>query len=168
MTALYVIITLLVILIGFLLWTPIIIKVDTDTNDYFVQWRGLAKARIEGDEQEIVRVKLNVLFLNFKFYPLRSWGKSEKKKGHSEVKKTKKFNPKNGRIALRVLRTFEIKQFLLHLDTGDYILNAKLYPVFFFLNRFYGDFAINFNDKNRLALQVQNRPIFILKSFINN
>jgi len=167
MTALYVIIVLIVLLIGFLLWTPIIIRVDTETNDYQIQWRGLAKARIEGDEREIVRIKLNVLFLNFKFYPLRSWGNSKKKKGHSEVKKKKKFNPKNGRIALRVLRTFEVKQFLLHLDTGDYILNAKLYPVFFFLNRTRGNFAINFNNKNRLALQVQNRPIFILKSIIN-
>ena len=167
MTALYVIIALVVLLIGFLLWTPIIIRIDTETSDYYVQWRGLAKARIEGDEQEIIRIKLNVLFLNFNFFPLKRLGKKKKKKEYSEEKKKKKFNPKNGHIALNVMRSFEIKKFLLHLDTGDYVLNAKLYPVFFFLDRFYGDFAINFNNKNRLALHVQNRPIFILKSFIN-
>lgn len=168
MTALYVIIALLLLLIGFMLWSPVILKIDTDTNDYYLQWRGLAKARIEGDKKEIVRIKLNVLFLKFKFYPLRFRKKKEKKKKeHSKVVRKKNINPKNGRIALRLLRSFEIKKFLIHLDTGDYVLNAKLYPVFFFLNRYQGDFAINFENRNRFVLEVQNRPIHMLKSFIN-
>ncbi len=167
MTALYVIIALVILLVAFLLWAPIIIRIDTGTNDYQVQWRGLAKARIEGDEKEFIRIRLDFLFLKFKLYPLRWRRTPGKKKELSATRTKRKFSTKNGRIVLRVLRSFEIKRFLLHLDTGDCILNAKLYPVFFFMNRFNGDFAINFNNENRLALQIQNRPIHILKSIIN-
>jgi hypothetical protein len=170
MTALLVIIVLLLLLIGYLLWMPIVLKIDTDTNDYYLQMKGLAKASVLGDDKEVLKVKLNVLFLNFNFYPLRKIIASKKKKltatdGKEDVKKKNWSN--QGRRVLRVLKTFEVKQLLVEMDTGDYVLNAKLYPVFFMLNRWEGNFAINFENKNRLALIVHNRPIYILKSIIN-
>jgi hypothetical protein len=173
MAALLVIIVLLLLLIGYLLWMPIVLKIDTDTNEYYLQLKGLAKASVLGDDKEVLKVKLNVLFLNFNYYPLRKIRASKKKKiasnkGKEDVKKKKNKNWTNeGRRAWRVLKTFEVKQLLVDLDTGDYVLNAKLYPVFFLLNRWEGNFAINFENKNRLALTVHNRPIYILKSIIN-
>ena len=171
MTALLVIIILLLLLVAYLLWMPIVLKIDTDTNEYYLQLKGLAKASLIGDEKEVLKVKLNVLFLHFNFYPLRKKAASKKKKlalkkGKEDVKKKRNWT-NQGRRALRVLKTFEVKKLLVELDTGDYVLNAKLYPVFFMLNRWEGSFAINFRNRNRLALVVQNRPIYILKSIIN-
>ncbi|MBT8261556.1 MAG: hypothetical protein KJO05_01960 [Bacteroidia bacterium] len=172
MAALLVIIILLLLLLGYLLWMPVVLKIDTDTNEYYLQLKGLAKASVLGDDKEVLKVKLNVLFLNFNFYPLRKRKASKKKKlkakkGEEDAEKKKRNWTNEGRRAWRVLKTFEIKQLLVELDTGDYVLNAKLYPVFFMLNRWQGSFAINFTNRNRLALIVQNRPIYILKSIIN-
>ena len=67
----------------------------------------------------------------------------------------------------RMLRTFKVKEFLLDFDSGNCITNAKLYPVFVYLNYQIGGFHINFQGRNQLVLQLHNRPIHIIKSFIN-
>ncbi len=53
------------------------------------------------------------------------------------------------------------------MDTGDVVKNAKLYPAFAFLNYHVGGFNINFQGRNQLAVRLQNRPIDIIKLFIN-
>jgi hypothetical protein len=172
MTVLLVIIAVLLLLLGYLLWMPILLKIDTDTDEYYLQIKGLAKATLMGDEREVLMLKLNVLFLKFNFYPLRKIGSLKKdrtgKVGKEDVVKKKKNWKNQSRRAWRVLKSFEVKKLLVEMDTGDYVLNAKLYPVFYLLNMGKGSFSINFNDRNRLALIVQNRPIYILKSIINN
>jgi hypothetical protein len=131
-----------------------------------VQISGLAKIEIEGHKEEIIRVRLRTFFMKFYFYPLRKRGTSKKKKQKKDVVK-KKRNRLGLRKALRVLRSFKVKHFLLDVDTGDCISNAKLYPVFTFLNYHFGAFHINFQGRNSLAVHLQNRPIYIIKSFIN-
>ena len=68
---------------------------------------------------------------------------------------------------LRLTRTFKVKTFMLNIDSGDAITNAKLYPIFSLLNYRGGNFNINFEGRNQLILQLQNRPIDLIKSFIN-
>ncbi len=145
---------------------PVIVKIDTDTGEYFIQFKGLAKASILGDEQELIKIKLNVLFMNFDLFPLRKKF-SRKKKLKEPEKKKKKWTVVKGQKAFRILRSFKVKKLVLEMDTGDFVLNAKLYPVLFFMNRFNGSYAINFENRNRLALHLENRPIRIIKSIIN-
>jgi hypothetical protein len=164
MTFLLVIFALFLLLIIYLLWAPITLYIDTSANQYFVRLQGIMKASIEGDPSKVIRIRLQILFLNFNFYPLmKRFG--SKKKETAEKKKHRK------RIAMKriicVVRTIKVKKFLLEMDTGDCIQNAKLFPLFTLLNRTRGDFTINFENRNRLALVFQNRPIHILKSFIN-
>jgi hypothetical protein len=148
------------------LWCPILLKIDTQSGEYYLKLKGLVALSAEGDPEEIIRLKLNVFFMKFTFYPLQ---KSKDGK-HKKLASKRKSNPRKG-IALkkiwRMLRTFKVKTLLVDLDTGDYTLNARLYPVFMLLNATKATFRINFADRNRLALQIQNRPIYILKSFIN-
>lgn len=71
------------------------------------------------------------------------------------------------RTMVKLVRSFRIKKFRMEIDTGDSVMNAKLYPmyaVFPFLNI---DFGINFEGRNELALVIENRPIRIIRSFIN-
>lgn len=149
-----------------MLLVKIDIMIDTNTNQYYIQLRGLAKASIEKHPIEMLRIKLNLFFINYYFYPLRYIGKNEKKKNIAKKKK-KTRNEIGLRNGLQLLKSFKIKRFDLNIDTGDYTLNAKLYPLFLFLNNGVGHFNVNFVDRNQFVLHLQNRPIDIVKSFIN-
>ena len=168
MSSLTLFLSLLILVVIYLLLMPIILFVNLQTNEYYVQLQGLIKASIQADEKEVLRVKIKVLFLNFKFYPLR------RKKTSNKSKKIKKFNTKNRsksvkfRKLIRILKTFKIKRLFINIDTGDCISNAKLFPIFAFLNQTKGSFKVNFEGRNQMVLHMQNRPIHIIKSFIIN
>lgn len=159
-------IILLIALVIYLLLVPIILLVDTNSNEYYLRLWGLAKANLEFDEKKLLRICLKVFFLRFYFYPFLS-GKSKKKKRTIRKEQKRSLSKKNIGKSLRVLQTFKVKRFFIDMDTGNCISNAKLYPVFAFLNYHIGHFNINFEGRNELALHIQNRPIFIIKSLIN-
>lgn len=153
-----------ILIVIYILLMPIVLFVDTNTNQYFIQLKGLVKISIEQHKGEILSIKLTILFMNFYFYPLQYlWIKKEKKTAVKHQKKreigTKKM--------MRFLKSFKVKKLLLNIDTGNCILNAKLYPFFSLLNYQIGNFSINFQGRNRLVLEVENRPIDIIKSIIN-
>jgi hypothetical protein len=102
--------------------------------------------------------------MHFNFYPLAP---DKKKKIKSEKKKKKSRFPFTFQQGWRLLKSFQIKRFYLDVDTGDCITNAKLYPIFSMVNYQGGNFNINFKGRNKLVLDIQNRPIYIIKSFIN-
>ena len=156
---------LFLLLILYLLFIPIVLFIDTTTNEYYIKLKGLAKASIETDSKELLRIKLKFLFFNYYFFPLKKNSAAKKKK---KVKKNEIRKMKRGRIrkGLRMLSSFNVKKVMLDIDTGNWILNAKLYPLFGFLNHHIGTFNVNFNGMNRMALHMQNRPIYILKSLI--
>jgi len=143
---------------------PIVFFVDTNTNQYFVQLKGLVKVSIEQHKGEILRLKLTFLFMNFYFYPLQYLWIKEEKETAIKHSKNRKIGTKK---VIRILKSFKVKKLLLNIDTGNYILNAKLYPIFLLLNYQIGNFNINFQGRNRLVLEVENRPIDIIKSIIN-
>jgi hypothetical protein len=107
--------------------------------------------------------------LNFYFYPLRKKTVKSSKKINQLKKATKKKNRKGFGITkmLRIVRSFKIKKMIINVDTGDCILNAKLIPIFVFLNHYMGTFSVNYEGKNQIMLQVQNRPIYLIKRIIN-
>lgn len=155
-------------ILTYVVFIPIILHIDTVKNNYYLQLKGIAKANLLADETEIIKVKLKVFFFIFYIYPLKQ------RKSCANVKKTKKkpAKKKSQRIGLKkflkLSKTFEIKQFRMDIDTGNCITNAKLYPIFALLNYKYGGFHVNYKDQNALLLNLENRPIRIIKSFINN
>lgn len=163
-----IIVIVLGILVVCLLLMPIILFIDTEKNEYYIQAKGLAKANIEPHQEEIIQVKLNVLFMKFYFFPLDEYYKRKRTK-KLKPKKTKSKSKKrlNVNKGLQFLKSFRVKHFELDLDTGDVVRNAKLYPAFAFLNYYRGGFNINFEGRNKLAVKIQNRPIDIIKVFIN-
>jgi hypothetical protein len=73
-------------LLFYLLLTPIDLFIDTDSNQYYIQLRGLAKASVEQHKADFLRIKLHIFFMNFYFYPLTYIGLTKKK---SKIKKKK-------------------------------------------------------------------------------
>lgn len=165
------ILLLTVLLIAFIcfLFVPIVLFIDTSKKQYYIQMKGLAKASIESDECDIIRVHFNVLFFNFDVYPLRKWKTSDKKKIKKNSVKKKRSKSIPFKKIIGVLNSFKVKEFYLDIDSGDCIFNSKLYPVFACLNFYKATHChVNFNGRNRLLLSVENRPIQIITSFINN
>ncbi len=163
-----IILIVLGILVTYLLLMPIILSIDTANNEYYIQLKGLARAYIEPHKEEIIRVKLKVFFMRFYFYPINEYYKRKKiKKLKSKKQKTKRRKNLGIHKGLKVLKTIKVKQFELDMDTGNVIINAKLYPAFAFLNYYKGGFNINFIGRNRLVVRLQDRPIDIIKVFIN-
>ncbi len=163
---LVIILIVLSAILCYLLFLKIVLYVDTANNEYYVQAKGLVKAKIETHETELIQIKFNALFLKFSFFPLR---KSKEKKKKTKTDKTTVSKRRIIKIqrVIRIARTFKLVQLLVDVDTGDCITNAKLYPPFAFINYYGGQFRVNFEGRNQLLLNVQNRPIRIIKSFIN-
>lgn len=145
---------------------PMILVVDTNNEQYYVQMKGVARADVIKDDKEIFIIRLKLFFLKFYIHPLKA--KKEKKTGISKaVKVDKKTKKLSFRTVIRIMRSFKVKKFYINIDTGDCITNSKLYPVFAFLNYRSGGFHINYKGQNALVLAVENRPIRIIKSFFN-
>ena len=159
-----ILILLLVSIVIYLLFARLSLVIDTSTNRYFVKLQGICSINAESDETEILKLRLHIFFMDFNFYPLRP---DKKKKIKSEKKKKKSRFSLTIKQAYRLIKSFKVKRLHLDLDTGDCITNAKLYPVFSLLNYKLGHFNVNFNGRNKLVLHIQNRPIYIIKSFIN-
>ena len=163
-----IILIVLGILVTYLLLMPIILSIDTSNNEYYIQLKGLVKAYVEPHEEEIIRIKLNVFFMRFYFFPIDEIIKRNKtKKLKPKKNKTKRKRSFSASKGMKILKTFKVKQFVIDMDTGDVIQNAKLYPAFAFFNYYKGGFNINFEGRNILVVRLQNRPIDIIKVFIN-
>ena len=64
------VLSVFVLLIGFLLFMPILICIDTDKALYYIKLKGLVTIGIEADKAEILQIKVHVFFKDFYFYPL--------------------------------------------------------------------------------------------------
>ncbi|WP_243472712.1 hypothetical protein [Winogradskyella sp. MH6] len=150
----------------YLLLMPMILVIDTNNEQYYIQLKGLARADVIKDDKEIFIIRLKLFFLKFYIHPLKA--KKEKKSETSKaIKVDKKTKKLSFRTVIRIIKSFKVTQFYMNIDTGDCIANSKLYPVFSFLNYQFGGFHVNYKGQNTLVLAVENRPIRIIKSFFN-
>lgn len=161
-----VVIFVLLLIFG-MLWMPIECYINSGTKQFYLKaWR-LARATIEEDKKEIIKIRLITFLGRFSIYPLRSLGNFRKTDQPSRNGKHRKGRKIPLRRLLAVLRSFSVEEFGVDLDTGDCIMNARLIPVFALYNHYQGNCNINFKGKNQLILKIKNRPILMLKSFIN-
>jgi hypothetical protein len=151
----------------YLLLMPLELCVDSYQDRYYLRLGMLGRASVEKDPVELLRLHLKVLFLNFYWRPSDLKGFKSKPKKRQDHQKRHKGQQFNVSLIKRLLRSFTVRRFRLEVDTGDPVLNAKLYPLFFHLDRRLGGIRLNFVNRNHLLLQITNRPIYLLKAFIN-
>jgi hypothetical protein len=161
-----VIIVLFVLLFFYLLLVPIVIYVNTNTNKYYISIVGLAKATIEKIENELFRIKIQFIYKKLYYYPLKS-NRIKTQTNSNNKKREISASINDMKTIFKIVKTFKIKKIRVCLDTGDCILNAKMYPILALLNYKFGNCNINFENRNYLVLYMQSRPIYIIKSFIN-
>ena len=171
LVVLFILLLVLLLLVGILLWLmlmPMMISVNTWSDDYSIRWKSIGKASVlmKGDE---LLIRLRVFFWRKDFYPLRP-GKKKKPAKKEEKKPEKKAKSRWERFPMRkirgVLRAIKVRRFKLDVDTDDYVMNAYLYPVACFLNRPNREISINFRGSTNFLLQIEIQPIRVVGAII--
>ncbi len=159
-----VLLLLVLLLLVYLLLAPLRLVVDTSTNTYMFSLPGIFQVSVESHNTELIRLRLKLFVFKFYLYPLRRPSRSPKNKVRNSSHKTRTMSLKR---AIRLLKSFTLEKLFINIDTGNYVTNAKLYALYGVLNYKREYFQINFQGKNQLAITLKNRPINLIKSFIN-
>ena len=155
-------------LIVFTLLTPLILQVDTTTNRYLIRLLGIGCLRVLPDAEYLIKIRYRVFSFERSFYPLVG----RKRKAKTETKRKKKaggswkMSKQMRRRIFNTLKSFELKEFSLDLDTGDYIWNAFMHPAFYFMSSPNRMLNVNYIGRNAAKITVKNRLIRIIYSFI--
>lgn len=155
---------LLLLLIIVLLFLPFRIWIDT-RQDTFIKVSlgniayGSGEVSAEGwlIHVQIIGFKKSINLAEIKSKPA-------KKKQVKKQKKRPKFFPS----PIRFIQAFRLQQFEWRLDTGDFLQNAQLYPIFQVLSHGPVVLSINFNGQNALILTTYTRLIYLSTAFIKS
>lgn len=154
-------------LLAYLLFMPLELCLDSYRQRYYLRFGSLATVSLERDPIELLRLHLRVLFVNFFWRPsdLQRWHGKKKKPGTGKTGgKSRGMTP--GQVR-KILRSFRVKAFHIEIDTGNPVLNARLFPIVYLLGKQGREAEINFLGRNRVLVRIANRPIYILNTFIN-
>lgn len=143
---------LVLFLIG-LLWTPVIIQVDTDLNKYDVSLFGIVKAWLSVEEDEL---KTHVWILGYHRKSSPKFLIAEKTEEDKRKKKRKNVPKLRLGRTFNAIRSFKVKTFEVSLDTDDYVLNAKLVPVSWLIRLLGVNVTINFQGNSYCRLEIRN------------
>jgi len=151
------------LILCWLLLSPLVMELDTRIPGAAVQWLNIGHAELWYDEEWFLSMQLLFYHKTFRMDELRK--KSPWKKALPQKKKTKKMS--KSRMAMKifhVLQSFRVTEWKLAIDTDDYALNAQLYPLNF-IPRTVEHLQINFAGENYLLLKIRNSPWKILHAW---
>jgi hypothetical protein len=151
----YILISLLLVFLFWLLLVPVILYTNTDRNRYLLTLPGIFRALVVPDDGSFY-IRCWILFIPFKFNPFKQ--RKRKKKGEARPKKKKKKRSwRYGKIRTMkgVLRAFRIRRLEADIDTDDFTLNAWLVPVFSAVNQENVSLQVNFEGHQSLLLDMR-------------
>lgn len=159
------VIAVLSVLLAVMIWllfTPIIICIDTHANAYYFKMKGVCKISLNTGKTPIV-MDIETPIRKISFTPFE-----KKKSGKKTRRKTTKRKSSQAifKFIVGLIKSFELIKMNLNLDTDDYIRNAQLIPVFLFLNGKNRTFSINFDGNTNFQMTLKNRLIKMLKPAI--
>jgi hypothetical protein len=171
----YIIISIFVATLLWILLGPVIIFLNTDNRRYYLALPGIFKAVVVASD-DLFHIRGWIFFIPYKYDPFQQNKKKRRRK--TEKPKRKRSSKKlSGGLQLinGVTRSVRIRKLLLDLDTDDFILNAWLIPVFSSVNSKNIRMRVNFEGTSSLLLNLQTRLGTLLwnvlknkyKSFIN-
>jgi len=157
---------ILLILIIWILFTPIIICIDTLKNEYYIDAKGMCKVSLNTTKIPMV-IDIRMPLKKFSFSPLEKKKKDQKKTQNKHKARTRSKSIKGiVKFIAAFIKSFELIKLRFNIDTQDYALNAQLVPIFQFLsgkNRF---FSTNFNGNTTFQLTLRNQLIRMVKPVI--
>ncbi|MCB0798241.1 MAG: hypothetical protein H6548_00640 [Chitinophagales bacterium] len=155
----------------YILFIPVRFRLDTDEGTGRLTWGPLLEGELgwKANEPE-PRLLVHAAWWH------RQWSATEllrmnpKNSGKKQEKTSRKNAPKGSmwpsfRRIRELLLSFHCREFVWELDTDDFILDALLFPVGFFLSQNGYDIRINFMGRNRLLVDMDNTGARLLYHF---
>lgn len=158
---LFILLLLLALVLWFLL-APLQLEIDSRQPVARLRWISIGRAAIWYDEEWWLSFRV---FFFHKTLRVASMKAGPKKIASKRVKKTRKRPGMTLKKMIRVLRSFRVQEWKLAIDTGDYPLNARLYPLNF-MGGLRNHLRVNFNDENYLYVRIRNSPWRMLWAFL--
>jgi hypothetical protein len=158
---------LVLLFLVLLLWLPLEVEIDTGLAVYRARWWGVFGIRAVPDSEKW-RWFLNVFFWENELRP----GGTKPSVRKRRANKKKRTIPLKRILSLakNLFQAIKIKRFRLDWDTGDFVSNAQLYPLFHALSNRKRQLAINFDGKEELEILLQTRlwdlTKAVLRSFV--
>ena len=152
---LLIIILAVFLFIGWILFAPLILTVNTVSENYSVRLPGIFSGRIIHDGGKFY-MRIRVLFIPFTVHPGRFTGKEhEKQPGRKPVwPRSVKYSV----MAFReIIRSFRLKMLYIDVDTEETLLNACLVPVLMMIRAEQVHVNVNFMEQNTLIMDLRNR-----------
>ncbi|MBV8390534.1 MAG: hypothetical protein JO080_12090 [Mucilaginibacter sp.] len=151
---------IIAVLLGYLLFAPIYLEINSLNGLCGARLHHLASANLVLVDSSF---KINLSIIGWK-KQIDLLSKRKTRKKASRKKKSRKFRLGLFKV---LLKTFKVNQCYLSIDTGDVQLNGLLYPGFYWLNKYTGkSIGINFLGKNEIILQIENNLARLIKAFI--
>jgi hypothetical protein len=161
MAIIYVILGILAAGIGYLLFAPFYLEINTRNLLFRLRFHRIGTARLNFRDNSLL-LHWSVLGMGKEIDLLAVRKEGTKKR--SQQSKTS--IPPRHKI-LAVLESFKLNKFSLQLDTGDMALNGLLFPWFMgagcMIHRKVG---INFADRNELILEIENNALRMVRAYL--
>ncbi len=150
-----IIIIVIILIITWILFSPIVLKVDTRYNLYDLRFLMIAHVwlDVEGDNTLTFHLKLPLYHYQTQQLPISSRSNQKRRKVRA------KGNYIDRLIRIKnIVRSFKVTAFEIFLDTDNYTLNAQLIPISIYLSNKGIPITINFQEKSFLQLEIRNTP----------
>jgi hypothetical protein len=147
----YILISLVLLFLLWLLLVPVILYTDTTQNSYVLTLPGIIHLRVV-PTGTFFYIRAWIFCLPFRINPLKARKEKEKEK----KKKTRRLPLKTGALKA-VLGAVRIRKLEMDLDTDDYSLNAWLIPAFSAVNGGNIRMQVNFEGRADLVLDLRTR-----------
>ncbi len=155
------------IIILYLLLAPFYIEVNSITSLYRIRFHRLASISLK-PVNDSVTLELTILF----------WKKQLNRSQNNEpgiqrAKDEKVKKPGKRSLGMQTLKnllmSFKVNTFDVLLDTGDVVLNGKLYPLFYLLGFFMRKpVQINFTGQSHIILEIENNLARLSRAYIRS
>ena len=161
----YILILLLVLLLTWILLGPVILRLNTDLNQYDLRLPGVLKASVI-PSPDLAYIRGWIFFI-----PFRIDLSKLKRGGRKKDKKKKKTGKRTGSI--RMIRSipaaFQVRRLWLDVDTDDFMLNVWLIPAFAAINNNRNiRMQVNFEGYLFMDLDLRTRIVSLLWVIIKN
>lgn len=160
--ALVIIILILGVLL-FMLFIPIIIEINTIKKIYQIRISMIGS--IDMMLSDKITFQLKLFGIKKTFAPFDAIRQQKEENTKSEIKTGEIKNISTKKL-FSLIRSFKVKKIYVNIDTKDYIQNALLFPYFFLLNNKKRQFSINYFGQNELILVIKNNMYRILQAFL--
>lgn len=158
---------ILIIVLCFILFTPLVIEIDSTRELYQVKLRGIVRIWFAFNQGPLT-IYIKTLWWK-KAINIPDTGSHVDEAGKTPPVKRKTPRPSFSRVlnkAHAVAASFHLKVLYIDIDTGDFIINAWLFPLAWFMKNTNRKLQINYRGINVIKFKAVNNTAKLLWAII--